>query len=119
MLSKEDVMGAVARGWCSDENSSKTMDEDLAMAITDEIMKLPGIAAPMPTTKEAVSRVAAIIAAKAFQKHGEEICQFIKTFPSSAESNYETSLRLGLAHFLNDVLYIEGLGEKKELNAES
>ncbi len=38
---KESIMQAVARGWCSDENSSKTMDTDLAMAITEEILKLP------------------------------------------------------------------------------
>lgn len=37
---KEDIMGAVARGWCHDENAHKTMDEELALAITDEILKL-------------------------------------------------------------------------------
>ena len=36
----EDVMGAVARGWCSSENSAKEMDANLATAITREIMKL-------------------------------------------------------------------------------
>jgi len=43
MLSKEIITEAVARGWCADKNSSKTMDSDLAMVIVDEIMKLPGI----------------------------------------------------------------------------
>lgn len=37
---KESIMQAVARGWCSDINASKTMDADLAMAITDEILKM-------------------------------------------------------------------------------
>ena len=37
---KEAIMGAVARGWCSKENEHKTMDVDLAMAITEEILKL-------------------------------------------------------------------------------
>lgn len=31
--------GAVARGWCSDANSHKEMDSDLAEAIVDELMK--------------------------------------------------------------------------------
>ncbi len=38
---RELVLGAVARGWCSKKNENKTMDPDLAEAITDEIMKLP------------------------------------------------------------------------------
>ncbi len=37
---RELVLGAVARGWCSKKNEKKTMDSDLAEAITDEIMKL-------------------------------------------------------------------------------
>ena len=37
---RESIAGAVARGWCSEKNKSKTMDSDLAFAITDEIMKL-------------------------------------------------------------------------------
>lgn len=36
-MTKEEIMQAVARGWCSEKNSSKTMDTDLAMAITAEI----------------------------------------------------------------------------------
>ncbi len=41
MTRKEEIMQAVARGWCNEKNSGKTMDTDLAMAITDEIVKLP------------------------------------------------------------------------------
>lgn len=37
-MTKEQIMQAVARGWCSEKNSSKTMDVDLAMAITDEVI---------------------------------------------------------------------------------
>ena len=37
---KEQVMQAVARGWCSEKNSQKTMDSDLAIAITEEIMEI-------------------------------------------------------------------------------
>jgi len=36
-LTDEEILGAIARGWCSEKNSSKTMDSDLAMAIADEI----------------------------------------------------------------------------------
>jgi len=36
----EQIVGAVARGWCSEKNSEKTMDPDLAMAITEEIETL-------------------------------------------------------------------------------
>ena len=38
-LSDEEILQAVARGWCSDKNSHKTMDSDLATAIAHEIKK--------------------------------------------------------------------------------
>ncbi len=39
-IRREQIMGAVARGWCHDKNSHKRMDPDLAIAITDEIETL-------------------------------------------------------------------------------
>ena len=36
----EQLNGAIARGWCHSENSSKVMDPDLASAIYDEIVSL-------------------------------------------------------------------------------
>lgn len=36
----EQIMGAVARGWCHEKNCHKTMDTDLAMAISEEVEKL-------------------------------------------------------------------------------
>ena len=36
-VDSEDLLGAIARGWCSKENSHKTMDSDLAFAIFDEV----------------------------------------------------------------------------------
>lgn len=37
---REEVLGAVARGWTHPSNSHKVMDEHLAYAIADEIEKL-------------------------------------------------------------------------------
>lgn len=34
---REQLLGAIARGWCSEKNSHKTMDSDLALAIFDEV----------------------------------------------------------------------------------
>ena len=34
---KELIQQAVARGWCSEKNSGKAMDSDLALAIADEV----------------------------------------------------------------------------------
>ena len=34
---REELLGAIARGWCSEKNSHKTMDSDLALAIFDEV----------------------------------------------------------------------------------
>ncbi len=39
-VSRDDMLGAAARGWCSKINESKTMDVDLATAIVDEIIKI-------------------------------------------------------------------------------
>jgi len=33
----EQLIGAIARGWCHPKNSSKVMDPDLVFAIADEI----------------------------------------------------------------------------------
>ena len=36
-VNREALLGAIARGWCSETNSHKTMDSDLAVAIFDEV----------------------------------------------------------------------------------
>ena len=38
-VNREELLGAIARGWCSEKNSHKTMDTDLAVAIFDEVEK--------------------------------------------------------------------------------
>ena len=38
-LSDEKLLGAIARGWCSPENSGKEMDAALAFAIAESIQK--------------------------------------------------------------------------------
>jgi hypothetical protein len=39
-VSWESVLGAVARGWCYEENANKTMDSELAVAIAKEVHAL-------------------------------------------------------------------------------
>ena len=36
-VNREELLGAIARGWCSEKNSHKTMDPDLALAIFDQV----------------------------------------------------------------------------------
>ena len=36
-INREELLGAIARGWCSEKNSHKNMDPDLALAIFDEV----------------------------------------------------------------------------------
>jgi hypothetical protein len=36
----ESILGAVARGWCYEENANKTMDRELAIAIAKEVQRL-------------------------------------------------------------------------------
>ena len=36
-ITREEIMGAVARGWCHPTNEAKAMDEQLALAIADEV----------------------------------------------------------------------------------
>jgi hypothetical protein len=38
-INREALLGAIARGWCSEKNSHKEMDSDLALAIFDEVEK--------------------------------------------------------------------------------
>ncbi len=37
-MNRDDVLGAVARGWCDEKNSGKVIDPDLAESITNEVM---------------------------------------------------------------------------------
>lgn len=37
---KEEILGAVARGWCSEANKHKVMDTELASAIAEEVYAL-------------------------------------------------------------------------------
>ena len=39
-VSWESILGAVARGWCYEENANKTMDSELATAIAKEVHAL-------------------------------------------------------------------------------
>jgi hypothetical protein len=39
MLPEEEIMGAVARGWCHQETGHLTMNATLAVAITKEVME--------------------------------------------------------------------------------
>ena len=52
----EEVCGAVARGWCSPENSSKEMDSDLATAIAKEVWKLYHPVIPIKTVSMPMRR---------------------------------------------------------------
>ena len=36
-INREELLGAIARGWCAEKNEHKTMDPDLALAIFDEV----------------------------------------------------------------------------------
>lgn len=37
---RSQVMGAIARGYCSDKNAHKTLDPDLCFAIGEEVLEL-------------------------------------------------------------------------------
>lgn len=41
-ISYEDILGAVARGWCTPKNEKKIMDPDLAESIAIEVYTLSG-----------------------------------------------------------------------------
>ena len=42
----EEILGAVARGWCSRKNQHKEVDTDLAIAVSNEVSKLVGVKIP-------------------------------------------------------------------------
>jgi len=42
-MTREQILQAVARGWCSKENENKIVDPILGEAITDEVCKALGI----------------------------------------------------------------------------
>ena len=39
-MTKEELLGAIARAWCTEENKNKYIDARLMMAIAEEVMKL-------------------------------------------------------------------------------
>lgn len=40
IIDRDKILGAVARGWCHKETEYKLMDIDLAVAITEEVIKI-------------------------------------------------------------------------------
>jgi len=61
-MTREDIMGAVARGWCSPKNENKEMDADLALAISGEVWNLlnpPNLGCA--TTRELLAEITARI----------------------------------------------------------
>lgn len=39
-ITREDILGAIARAWCHPKNEHKLMDEELAVAAADEVETL-------------------------------------------------------------------------------
>lgn len=61
-MTREDIMGAVARGWCAPKNEDKVMDSDLALAISEEVWNLlnpPNLGCA--TTRELLAEITARI----------------------------------------------------------
>lgn len=42
-ITEQELLGAIARGWCSPENERKAMDPALAFAIAEEVKKSLGM----------------------------------------------------------------------------
>ena len=65
LIDDEEILGAVARGWCHPDNEGKTMDESLAVAIAHEIRAILSVpCAPslgLATTKELLEEITARI----------------------------------------------------------
>ena len=59
----EEIIGAVARGWCDPKNSHKVMDADLVVAIAKEVQKLSMSEQPAQKQHEIVQDPAEIRAA--------------------------------------------------------
>jgi hypothetical protein len=56
-LTAEQILGAVARGWCHPRNKFKVMDPDLAIAIAAEVNAMIA-AAPVPAVQSAAKAIA-------------------------------------------------------------
>ena len=39
-VGRDEIAGAVARGWCHDANRHKAMDADLATAVAEEVLAI-------------------------------------------------------------------------------
>ena len=50
----EDILGAVARGWCDPKNQHKVMDSALAIAIAKEVQKLYTSQQPVQKPHESI-----------------------------------------------------------------
>jgi len=50
----EEIIGAVARGWCDPKNQHKVMDADLVIAIAKEVRKLHTSQRPVQKPHESI-----------------------------------------------------------------
>ena len=70
---KDEIIAAVAQGWCTKENENKTMDSTLAMAIVDNVMvvieKLEATIAKHERREDShVKRIEELISAKGIKE---------------------------------------------------
>lgn len=65
----EEILGAVARGWCANGNTNKEMDTMLASAIADEVFKITETLAERERMRLAAIGVATI----GYWKEGDSI----------------------------------------------
>ena len=54
-LKREEVLGALARGYCTKENENKTLDSALCNAMADEVIALRSLSAGVTVPREPIT----------------------------------------------------------------
>jgi hypothetical protein len=107
-ITKEQVLQAVARGWCHEQNAYKTMDADLAFSIADEVF-----AAFEAGRKSAVSEPVAYIRKDQLQKSAQSalLCEVTPEPRQDRIGIYTTPPAAAVSKPIKPVLWVSDLGE--------
>ena len=81
----DEVLGAVARGWCWEANSHKEMDVDLAQAIAEEVRGL--VARERSYLLDRLERAEALV--KELETRGGPYCRWCGSLADWCEENIE------------------------------
>ena len=122
-MTREEILGAIARGWCNSVNSHKVMDEALALGIAVEIEK--ALAQPEQSEPWNAVQVATWIGNKLMHEPSmferREVCRYVRSLgrePQLAKHFAPPLRELSDSDILDLISECKGIGGKRPTDSQ-